>query len=168
MPTARLEVVNVVVPLGPTVSLPSKAISELEVALSKKATVPLGGEGKPLTTVAVKATGCPTVDGFGLEANDVLPERRVRSSNRSTEGAHFRRDLRAPLPGELTRAEEARSRHGDVMSKNMVQPSVGVPQNMAANPPNPPLVPCSSGSSMRFGISSRRWLKIVSSGSPSE
>lgn len=59
VPTARLEVVNVVVPLGPTVSLPSKAISELEVALSKKATVPLGGEGKPLTTVAVKATGCP-------------------------------------------------------------------------------------------------------------
>jgi hypothetical protein len=58
----------------------------------------------------------------------MVNERRARSSNRSTEGTIFCRDLRASLPGELTRAGETRFRHGDVLSKDKVRPSVGGPQ----------------------------------------
>src|SRR5207253_1942429 len=67
VPIVRLEVENVAWPPAPTKPVPSVVAPSLNV------TVPVGrpAPGASTDTVAVNVTGCPNLDGFTLDVNDV-------------------------------------------------------------------------------------------------
>jgi hypothetical protein len=51
---------------------PLKVAEPMPVAPSRNFTFPVGKLGPADATVAVKVTGCPTVEGFGVEVSVVL------------------------------------------------------------------------------------------------